>query len=130
MASLAQMRSAARALGVPAAAIRAASTTEALSKAIENHLSGNSTSTKAPVKKAASTAAASTPAPAKSRGAKAKRPVTARPKTTSENGRNSLGDVDFTQTDGWNAREGSAPDRIVKALKRFRGDREKVFEFL
>src|SRR5262245_50581606 len=120
MASLAQMRSAARALGVPAAAIRAASTTEALSKAIENHLSGNSTSTKAPVKKAASTrpvkkaprkAAASTPAPAKSRGAKAKRPVTARPKTTSENGRNSLGDVDFTQTDGWNAREGSAPDR-------------------
>ena len=41
-----------------------------------------------------------------------------------------LSRINYSKTDGWNPREGSAPDRIVKALKKFKGDREKVFQHL
>jgi hypothetical protein len=45
-------------------------------------------------------------------------------------GRNLLEDVDYRETDGWNPREDSAPDRIVKALRKFKGNRDKVFDLL
>jgi hypothetical protein len=38
--------------------------------------------------------------------------------------------VEYGDFEGWNPRAGSAPDRIIKALKKFRGDRAKVFDFL
>lgn len=85
------------------------------------------------VKKSAS----GTKAPAKS--TTAKRPPTAtkaqprkpaRKPVVDGAGRYLLESIDYTETDGWNPRAGSAPDRIVKALRRFRGNREKVFDFL
>jgi hypothetical protein len=84
------------------------------------------------VKKSAS----GTKAPAKSTRGTAKRPSTARrtvkaaPQPNPEAGRFLLEQIDYTETDGWNPRDGSAPDRIVKALRKFRGNREKVFDFL
>jgi hypothetical protein len=45
-------------------------------------------------------------------------------------GRFTLNGVDFGYTEGWNARAGSPPDRIIKMLKAKRGNREKVFEAL
>ena len=48
----------------------------------------------------------------------------------STNGRHLIEDVDYNQTDGWNPRPGSAPDRIIKALKKKRGNREAAFKLL
>ena len=45
-------------------------------------------------------------------------------------GRHLLDGIDWSKTEGWNPREGSPPDRIIKALKKNKGDREKVFENL
>lgn len=45
-------------------------------------------------------------------------------------GRHLLSKVNYSKADGWNPRAGSPPDRIVSALKRFKGDREKVFNHL
>ena len=59
---------------------------------------------------------------------KARRSGRALPASEPKGGRNTLDGVDYTLTDGWNAREGSAPDKIVKALRKFRGNRTKVFE--
>src|SRR5215471_2384426 len=73
------------------------------------------------VKKSAS----STKAPARSQ---ARRP--ARKPQADDAGRFLLESIDYSITDGWNPRPGSPPDRIVKALRKFRGSREKVFEFL
>ena len=58
-----------------------------------------------------------------------KRKVT-KPHVESTNGRHIIGDVDFNETDGWNPRPGSAPDRIIKALKKKRGNREAAFKLL
>jgi len=80
---------------------------------------------------AARTTARRKAAPAKSqRGAQAKRQSTARRTNHGDSGRNRLDRIDYSYTEGWNPREGSPPDRIIKALKRFRGDRDKVFAFL
>ena len=56
--------------------------------------------------------------------------ATARRNSTDNGGRNLLNGVDYSVTDGWNPREGSAPDLIQKALKRFKGNREKAFDYL
>lgn len=48
----------------------------------------------------------------------------------STDGRHIIEAIDYGKTNGWNARSGSAPDRIVKALRKFRGNREKVFDLL
>lgn len=80
-------------------------------------------------------------APAKSTKAKgtAKRQTTRKATAKKSNstsgyqakgGRNTLDSVDYGETDGWNPRPGTAPDRIVKALKKFKGNRQKVYEFL
>lgn len=47
-------------------------------------------------------------------------------------GRNLLDDsaIDWKVTEGWNPREGSAPDLILKALRKFRGNRERAFDAL
>jgi hypothetical protein len=145
MASLGQLRNAAKALGVPGPVIRAARTPEALMAVISGFTMGDTP--KAPAKKSARKAAANkaaTTRPVK----KASRPVATQPVTQpvkktavrppagkqtptgSGMGRNVLGEIDYSQTEGWNAREGSAPDRIVKALRRFNGNREKVFDYL
>jgi hypothetical protein len=43
-------------------------------------------------------------------------------------GRHILGDIDYSEDERWNPRTESPPDLIIKALRRFRGDRQKVFE--
>jgi hypothetical protein len=76
---------------------------------------------------------ASKSAPAKSRkSGTAKRRATAKSTNgyVAKGGRNTIGEINYDKTKGWNPREGSAPDRIMKALKRFKGDRTKVFNFL
>lgn len=45
-------------------------------------------------------------------------------------GRFTIGKLNYNQTDGWNPREGSAVDEIFQSLKKFKGDREKVFNDL
>ncbi|MBA3752976.1 MAG: hypothetical protein H0X01_02275 [Nitrospira sp.] len=45
-------------------------------------------------------------------------------------GRNLLGSLDFSATDGWNPRTGSPVDVIFKALKRSKGSVDKAFEAL
>jgi hypothetical protein len=90
------------------------------------------TAKKSSVKKSASKKSA----PAKSRGAsKAKRQTTKKAKATSngyvpKGGRNVLDEIDWSDDEGWNARKGSAPDRILRSLRKFRGNRTKVFDAL
>lgn len=74
--------------------------------------------------------AAKKPVPAK---APAVRKTAKRPANKNGNGdagRNLLGSLDFTNTDGWNPRAGSAVDVIFRALKRTRGDVDKAFAIL
>jgi hypothetical protein len=133
MAKLAQLRKQAQKLGMPASDIRNARTAEDLEQAIAD-FEGNGSSTpakkRAVVKKAVAKKSAGKSAPAKPK-ATAKRPTTAKAKASNGNGgRNVLGTIDWNNSDGWNARSGSAPDRIVKALRKFKGDRAKTFDFL
>lgn len=44
--------------------------------------------------------------------------------------RNVIEEIDYNVTDGWSPREGSVPDRIIKALKSSKGNREKAFDKL
>lgn len=161
MATLAELRSQAKKLGIAPSTVRSASTARELREIIEdfefenNGAKKKSTAKRAVKKAVVKKAAATTPkrrgrppgsknkpkpvttrrtasksAPAKStvsRGTgKAKRQTTA----SSNGGRNMLTKVNYNKDAGWNPREGSAPDRIIKALKRFRGDRAKTFNFL
>jgi hypothetical protein len=45
-------------------------------------------------------------------------------------GRHLIEGVNFRQTDGWNPRPGSAPDRIINELRKAKGNRETVFNVL
>jgi hypothetical protein len=81
--------------------------------------------------------AKSKPAVSRRKTGEAKRSTarkTATPKVVQKNeisGRHLLDStVDFSVTEGWNAREGSAPDRIIKALRKYRGNRSKVYDAL
>jgi len=158
MAKLSELRKQAKALGIAPAVIRSATTAEELSSVIADHnahdggstvvrakakakgKSGSKTTVRKSNRKATvakvhsqkrnSGRKASTPAKSRKSGT-AKRSST---KSTSsyvpKGGRNVLDDVDFSFTDGWNPRDGSAPDVIVKALRKAKGNREKVFEAL
>jgi hypothetical protein len=142
MAKLAELRKEAKDLGSPKADIIKAKTPSALQAVIDAY--GEEDEPK--VKKTAKKKAHKKSAPAKksgtrksvARGAtaakgKAKRPNTKKASPSAyvpKGGRNLLADVDFTDDEGWNARPGSAPDRIAKALRKFKGNREKVFDFL
>lgn len=81
---------------------------------------------KAPVAKKATPARKSAPAAKKSATTgKAKRPT-----ATSDSGRNMIGSLNFSNTDGWNPREGSPVNDIFKALKKSRGDVDKATALL
>jgi len=137
-AKLADLRKKAKGLGIPPNEIRGATSATELQEVIDNFNGSKSKATrKSVVKKAVkkatarkSTRSKSAPA-AKSKG-KAKRPTAAKRKasTNGDSGRYMLDSVDYSVTDGWNPRPGSPPDRIIKALRKFRGNREKVFDFL
>jgi len=146
MALLATLRTVAKTMGIPARDIRSATTAEELASVIDG-FSGNASGNSKPRKKATKKAVAkrgaarksvrskSAPAARKSQRGEAKRPTTATARSNKNrgngnSGRNMLDSVDFSPHDGWNPREGSAPDRIVKALRKFRGNRDKVFDFL
>jgi hypothetical protein len=91
----------------------------------------------APARKAA-TPAKRTPArkPAAKRSAPAKAPATRktakRPATNGNGdaGRNMIVSLDYTNTDGWNPRAGSAVERIFRSLKKYKGNVDKVFDAL
>lgn len=88
---------------------------------------------KAPVRKPAAKPAAKKSAPTK---APARKPATKagaakRPVTNSDAvGRHQIETLDFSATDGWNPRSGSAVDVIFRALKKVRGNTEKAFDIL
>lgn len=146
MARLAELRKTAKDMGISKAVILRATTASALEKVIadaKSH-SGNSkprkknavakkkSAAKAPVKKqtgrknTAKNSGRKASTPAKSKGAQAKRSSN----SNGNGGRNTLDSIDFSATDGWNPRAGSAPDQIIKCLKKFRGNRTKAFEAL
>ena len=132
MASLPALRKEAKALGISAAALRKAKSADEVQALIaaKNGKPKKSTARKA-VRKAASVkkAVKRTPAAKSSKG-KAKRSATTTAKSNGKSGRHLIASVDFNETEGWNARAGSAPDRIVKALKKSKGNREKAFDIL
>lgn len=134
-ATLNKLRQKAKKLGVSAKEIRGADREE-LQTLIEQQSNGNSKpAKKSAVKKASKAVAkksAKKSAPAKSSNAKgtAKRQTTRKATTEPKGGRNTLDGVNFSEDDGWNPRPGSAPDRIIKALRKFKGNRQKTYEFL
>lgn len=149
-AKLAELRKQAKEMGIAPGIIRGCNTADELQSVIAG-FGGEDTPAKprkkSAVKKAAavkkatakksgnSKSASSKKAPAakSAKSGKAKRPSAAKASTKGTDGpsgRHLLNGVDFSNTDGWNPREGSPPDRIVKALKRFKGNRSKVFDHL
>jgi hypothetical protein len=129
------LRRRAKSAGVSASDIRGASSATELEDLIAA-ANGTSSRTvaKSAVKKASKRTAVKKSAKkapaAKSTKGEAKRPSTAPAKKSGTSGRNLISSVDFDKTKGWNPRVGSAPDRIMKALKKARGNREKAFEAL
>lgn len=153
MAKLADLRKTAKGMGIAPGMIRACNTAEELQAVIRGFGGGDDAPApnakprkKSAVKKASavkksaakksgnSKSASKKSAPAATKSAKsgkAKRPTTQKASNTDgPSGRNMLNGVDFSETDGWNPRDGSPPDRIIKALRRFKGNRSKVFDFL
>lgn len=153
---LAKLREQAKRLGITASQIRSADRDE-LEGLIEDAQAPRKPRKKAVAKKSTRTAtrrtttarkpagrkparkSATKSVPAKSARGTAKRQTTRRAATKAtgnsngykaKGGRNLLDGVDYSETEGWNPRPGTAPDRIVKALRKFRGNREKVFDFL
>jgi hypothetical protein len=149
--ALQTLRAKAKRLGVPSGAIRSADRDE-LETLIEDAEESNGRPTKKaarravkkvtrrPVRKATGRKSATKSVPAKSRKSGTAKRQTTRTRTTAKKastngyqakgGRNMLEDVDFSPHEDWNPRPGSAPDRIIKALRKFRGNRAKVFDFL
>lgn len=148
MAKLSELRKQAKGLGIGPGAIRSANTAEELEAIIRAFGADTPENGDAPkprkksvVKKAVakkstraiskSASSKSAPAAKKSVSGKAKRPTTAKVQASDgPSGRHMLNGVNFSQTDGWNAREGSPPDQIIRALRRFKGNRAKVFDHL
>lgn len=138
MPKLAELRKTAKGMGIAPAVILKATTVSALEKVIADHTAHDKPKAKAKAKggkpqkkntarkpQARKNSGRKASTPAKSKGAQAKR------SSNSDNGgRNTLDGVNYGKTEGWNAREGSAPDRIIKALKRFKGNRTKVYDHL
>ena len=129
------LRRKAKAAGVPVATLRKATSAAEIKTLISeaNGSARKSTARKA-VKKAVtvkkSRTAKKAPA-AKSTVGKAKRPsTTPKARSNGKSGRNLISTVDFDKTKGWNPRSGSAPDKIMKALKKHKGNRAKAFETL
>lgn len=155
MATLAEKRKEAKDLGIAATLIRSAENVRELQAIIDGSGKGKSkpkaakkkavakkksatkksaakkaTTKKSNSKSTKSASSKTTPAKSTKKKGTAKRSSTAKAKSNSDSGRYTLDGVDYNETDGWNPRDGSAPDRIVKALKRFKGNRSKVLDFL
>jgi hypothetical protein len=153
MATMAETRTKAKRAGVSPADIRSAESVAELQRLIKRHTGGGTSNGRRAVKKStvqkskpattrkATTSTGRKAAPVKGRNSSAatkrqsaaSRKAAPAPKASAyepKGGRYVLEDVDFGETDGWNARPGSAPDRIIKALKKYRGNREKVFDAL
>lgn len=155
--TLPELRRKAKQQGIPASEIRAATSTRDLRDLIAEYADdGNGDASpvrkRAVVKKAAASkprrgtvkrgrpkgSASSKSAPASSRKRGTAKRATAAKTTKRSNGyvpkggRNviDVSEIDFNYTEGWNARPDSAPDRIFKALKRSRGNRQRAFEIL
>jgi hypothetical protein len=137
--SLLQLRKRAKAVGVPTKDIRAAESASELRDMIaeqtgdskprptKKRVAKKATARK-PARKASRPASSGRPA---KRAAQARKPATRKPTPKNdESKRNVLEGVDFSEMDGWNPREGSAPDRIVKALRKAKGNRARAFEAL
>lgn len=144
MATIGQLRSMAKVAGIPAAEIRKARTAPALQELIAAAMNPNGASTKRTATKTTTrkpAARTTTRTPAKATATRKPATRTAVKKTTAkaparkastngDAGRIELGTIDWNQTDGWNARPDSVPALIVATLKRFKGDREKVYNAL
>src|SRR5262245_62529504 len=143
MATLQDLRSKAKDLGIPTAKIRKATTAPALQALIVDAVMNGGgapaptrkTTTRKPAPRKATTPTRKAPAkkaPARST-APAKKAAAVK-KVASQNGdagRHVLGDdIDFSNITNWNARPGSIPDKIIKSLRKYRGDRERVFNAL
>jgi hypothetical protein len=135
-----KLRKQAKKLGVPTKEIRVASREE-LESLIAEHSDNGGTRKKSKARKAVRKAVAKKKVAAKSAPArksrtsgKAKRQTTRKSESTSgyeaKGARNTLDGVDYSETDGWNPRPGSTADRIVKLLKKYKGNRDKVYDAL
>lgn len=154
MATLPELRKQAKAAGHSTSDVRGADRQELERMVASKPKSSKGSKGKAVVKKVAAVAkkksagSKNAPAAKKSTAGKAKRRSTATATKTSKTkttktrkatggsgyvpkgGRNLLSRIKFSKTDGWNAREDSAPDRIIKALRKTKGDRQAAFEIL
>jgi hypothetical protein len=96
--------------------------------------SGKKSKTKTADKKTAkskSTKAAPAPTATKTKKtAKSKKAGNKKAQAGGNGGKHTLGDVDYSENDDWNPREGSGPDRIVRLLRKFKGNRTKVREYI
>jgi len=136
MAGMKALRDKAKQAGVPVKEIRAAESSAELKKLIAQ--ASNGSGTKARGKRVVKKATKASKAVAK-RGRPAKKATTRKATTRkasastsngNKGGRNTLGNVKFSKTDGWNPREGSVPDVIVKALRKAKGNREQAYKAL
>jgi hypothetical protein len=136
MATLQALKRQAKKAGIPAAQIRRASSADELQELIASNgepvkaaakkaIKKSSAVKKSVVKKATAKKSAKKAPAAKSTKGKAKRPS-----TNGDVGRALIGKVDFDKTGEWNPRSGSAPDRIIKALKKSKGNRDRAFTLL
>lgn len=142
-----ELREQAKAAGIPAREIRSAESSAELRKMIREASNGSATRTtrKRVVKKAVGkvvpkrrgrppgsknkTTRAKASAPAK-RG-RPKGSTTRKAKSSNGNGgRFLLGKINWSKVGNWNPREGTVPDQIVNALRKFKGDRDKAYKAL
>jgi hypothetical protein len=157
MATLADLRKQAKAMGIPASEVRGAESADELQSLMDSYNGAKPRKkAKAVVKKATAKrgrvvkkAKVEKPRRGRPLGSKNKpkqlqpvrkstgsKPGRKPARKTGGNGyvkkgtRHELGTIDFDKTKGWNPRTGSAPDKIIKALKKARGNREKAFDAL
>jgi len=141
MAALKALREKAKSLNIPAKQIRTADRDE-LEALIEKASDNGSPRKKNVAKKAVRKAVRKSTVAKKSAPARSQKSGTAKRQTTrkaasngnsgyvAKGGRNTLDGVDFSDHEDWNPRPGSAPDRIIKLLRKFRGNRDKVYDAL
>jgi len=147
MARLSELRKQAKEMGISPAVLRRATTAAELERAISDekaHSRPRKKSGGRPVKKSSRTTTARkksttrTSTTRKASGRKASTPAKSNRATKAKRSSNSNGDagrftlerVNFKKKDGWNPREGSPPDLIIKSLAKHKGDRTAVFNEL
>lgn len=96
-------------------------------KAVKKAVTKKATTTKAVAKKSTATKPATRKAAATKPKATTRR--AAKP-SEDETGRATIGEIDWTETENWNPRVGGPTERMFKALKKFKGNVDKAFDFL